>query len=96
MTRHNYGLRQINPPIKVYKPKRVVGNLENHVFVVMKRVAGSGKMLVEVNVATAPTHIDNEQIIKAICDTGMAYFPISDFNRFYDEGLTNFVVKSST
>ena len=96
MTRHNYGLRRINPPIEVYKPKKVVGNIENHVFVVVKRAAGSGKMLVEVNVATAPTHINNEQIINAICDSGMTHFAIHDFYKFHGEGFTKFLVKSST
>ena len=57
----------------------VVENLENSVFVVMKHAAGSAKMLVDINVATAKNHIDNEQIINAICDTGIAYFRAYNF-----------------
>ena len=82
MTPCNCGIETVVPHIEVFNSKNVVGNLENHVFVVMKHATGSGKMLVEVNVATAPTHIDNEQIINAICDTGMIYLPINDFYRF--------------
>ena len=82
MATRNYGIETVDPHIEVFNSKNVVGNLENHVFVVMKHAAESGKMLVEVNVATAPTHIDNEQIINAICDTGMTYFPINGFYGF--------------
>lgn len=74
MTNHNYGIEKVNPHIDEFKSKNAIENLENHVFVVMINATGSGKMLVEVNVATAPTHIDNEQIIYAVCDTGMTYF----------------------
>ena len=80
MTPRNCGIETVNPHIEVFNSKNVVGNLENNVFVVMKHATGSGKMLVEVNVATAATHIDNELIIKAICDTGMTYFPINEFS----------------
>ena len=92
MTPRNCG---IDPHIEAFNSKNIAQNLENHVFVVTKHAAGSGKMLVEVNIATAPTHIDNEQIINAICDSGMTYFPIYDFDRFYYEGLTKFVLNSS-
>ena len=74
MTNRNYGIEKVDSHIEAFQPKNAIENLENHVFVVMKNATESGKMLVEVNVATAPSHIDNEQIIFAVCDTGMTYF----------------------
>lgn len=73
MTPLNYGIEKVNHHLEVNESKTFVGNLENHVFVVTKHAAGSEKMFVEVNVATSPTHIDNEKIIYALCDTGKAF-----------------------
>ena len=62
-----------NPPMKAYKSKIAAGNLQNRVFVVTRAATESGKMFLDVNVATAETHADNEIVINAICDTGSAY-----------------------
>ena len=46
--------------------------LQNRVFVVTRTATESGKMIFEANVATAKNHLNDEQIITVICDTGDA------------------------
>ena len=59
-----------SPPMKAYKSKMAAGSLQNRVLVVTRAATESGKMSLDVNVATAETHADDEIIINAICDTG--------------------------
>ena len=58
--------------IKAHKPRMVDSGFQNHVFVVTGTATKSGKMTCKANVATAENHIDDEQIITVICDTGKA------------------------
>ena len=72
MNHQNSG-HKYNRHIQAYKSEIPVGSLQNHVFVVTRAAAESGKMFFKVNVATAETHTDSELIINVICDTGSAY-----------------------
>ena len=72
MNHQNSG-HKYNRQIQAYKSEIPVGSLPNHVFVVTRAAAESGKMFFKVNVATAETHTDNELIVNVICDTGSAY-----------------------
>ena len=68
----NSGLGNALPHINGINSKIVFGALENKVFIV-KHAAESGKLFFRVNMATAATHINDEVLSVAICDTGKAY-----------------------
>lgn len=58
--------------IKPFQTRTIDSSFQNHVFVVTGTATKSGKMTCKANVATAENHIDDEQIITVICDTGKA------------------------
>ena len=67
----NSGLENALPHINGINSKIVFGAFEK-VFIV-KHAAESGKLFFGVNMATATTHINDEVLSVAICDTGKTY-----------------------
>ena len=73
--------------------KIVFGALENQVFKV-KQARECEKPFFGVNMATAATHIDDEFLINAICDTGRAYkltcnVFVGNFGTIFDFNITS-------
>ena len=59
--------------IETCRSEAVADCFENPVLVVTKHTAERRRMYFEVDVATAPTQVDNEIKTNVICDTGRAY-----------------------
>ena len=93
MNSWNSGQANAKRHIDRVNSKIVFGALENQVFKV-KQARECEKPFFGVNMATAATHIDDEFLINAICDTGRAYkltcnVFVGNFGTIFDFNITS-------